>query len=208
MKVRFIYNYANRPAFNVWYLKFSGAIADLATMNGILAQVATVTTTNIKPLYGPAASMTTIEGTDLTTRTGVVSTVTGSGAGSRAGGAALPNSVAFCVSLNVAFRYRGGHARMYLPAQGVSDILGGISWASTYPATVQAGVNSWRSGINAMTGANSPFALVMVSYFTHDANHNPMYHPDSMANHIYPISNVTAHTRVDSQRRRLGKETT
>jgi hypothetical protein len=206
MKVRFIYTYNNRPAINVFYLSFTGSIPDLATMAAILTQIQTNWAATVRTLQVAACVLNAIEGTDLTTRTGIVASNLTGGAGTATTVAPYPNSVAMCVSFPVATRYRGGHSRMYLPGQDGSHGLTGTNWTAAWLVAVGAAMSTFRASLNAMTGANAPFALVQVSYFEHNAAHEPIYHPGGPI--VRPITGVLVHSRIDSQRRRLGKETT
>lgn len=204
LKIRYIWDLGGQPGINVYHVKFTGTIADQTAMAAILSQLATLTTTNVKPLVTGQALLTGIEGTDLGTRTGVVATVAGFGAGGALGASPMPNNVALCVSLPVAYRYRGGHPRMYLPSQTTVNLQNQRTWTTGWTTTVANGMNGWRTAINAMTGPNAPFKLCLVSYFTHDANKNPIYRPLPIP--TYDVAGIQVHSRVDTQRRRLGRE--
>jgi hypothetical protein len=204
LKIRYLYTLGQHTGVNVFHVSFTGTIADQSAMTAILTQLATLTQTNIRPLINIVTSLNTIEATDLSSRTGVVASTAGFGAGTMTGGANLPDNVAACVSLPVLYRYRGGHPRLYLPGQQSLNVTGTATWTGGWVTTVQNAMIAWRNAINNMTGANAPFVLSMVSYFTHDANRNPIYHPGGPQ--PYPIAGVRLHTRIDTQRRRLGRE--
>lgn len=205
LKLRYLWALSNHTGVNVFHISYTGSIPDATTMGAILTQIATLTTTNIKPLVNQAVSLTTIEATDISSPTGILSTVAGFGTGTVMSGAPLADNTAACVSFLTNLHYRGGHPRMYLPGQQTVNTTNTSSWTPGWVTTVQNGMIAWRSAINSMTGTNAPFQLQWVSYYTHDANHNPIYHPGGPQ--PYPVLNFRLHTRIDSQRKRLGKET-
>lgn len=206
VKVRLIYIYNNRPAFNVFHMEYSGTAPNDVTTKAVADAVYAQANTNLKPLVNNQVQLTTVEVTDLASRTGSVGTNTTGWLGTSGSANPTPNSVAMCVSLQTAYRYRGGHARMYLPGQLNSNIANGTNWTGAWVTTTKAGMAAWLAGMNAISTGGSSWTLVMTSYYTHDSNHLPIYHPGGPVN--YPVTLINVHTRVDSQRRRLGKETT
>jgi hypothetical protein len=94
LKVRYIWDLGGQPGINIFHVKFTGSIADQTAMATILSQLATLSTTNIKPNVTNQASLTTIEATDLGSRTGVVASIAGFGTGGALGASPMPNNVA------------------------------------------------------------------------------------------------------------------
>jgi hypothetical protein len=62
---------------------------------------------------------------------------------------------------------------------------------------------AWLTAINAITVGGVAYKLIMLSYFTHDGSGNPIY---KVPPEKYDVMSVAIRTRIDSQRRRLGKE--
>lgn len=205
-KIRLIYTFNGRAAVNVFHVLHAIEGMTLVQAQAAVNSIYTLTNTHIKPLVGPAAALNSVEFTDLTTRTSPVATNTTGWTGTASTGTGLPNNIACCVSFLTAYRFRGGHARLYLPAQGSTSVSGGFNWTGTWVTTVKNGMEAFRAAMPTVTIASNPLNMVMLSYFTHDSAKNPIYHADGP--HEYFINAVTVHQRIDSQRRRLGKETT
>jgi hypothetical protein len=204
VKLRFLWTWNSRPAVNVFYL-FSGLTTySLSDITSVATQVAAAATTNIKPLVHNSCLLNFVEATDLNSRTGLVGTVAGFGAGAKTGTSA-PNSVAMCVSLPTPLRFRGGHWRMYLPGMASADINPPNSqWNAGTITAVLAGMRAFRTALNGISAGGATHSWVGVKYFTHDADHHPIYEPLPIRS--YPITDTLVHTRIDSQRRRTGKE--
>lgn len=205
LKCRYIYSYNGRAAYNVFHVAFTGSPPSGTDMSTLAGNLQTNWVNNIKPLVNANVTLTATEVADMSSRTGLIVQNVTSAVGTVPGTQACPNNVALCVSLNVAYRFRGGHARIYLPGMITANITGGTNWSGTYVTSVGAAIVAWRTAINSMTTAGNSYTLVMTSYYTHDADHKPIYRPVPVN---YPVTGVFVHSRVDSQRRRLGKETT
>ena len=111
----------------------------------------------------------------------------------------MPASVALVVSFKIGRRYKGGHPRMYLCGQSTTNLNGQTQWASTWITSVSTAMETWRNALNALTYTSMPtLQLVNLSYYT-----NKALRP---APTFDAITAVQVHTRVDTVRRRLGKE--
>jgi hypothetical protein len=113
----------------------------------------------------------------------------------------LPANCAMCVSWKVQQRYKGGHARTYLP--GIrSDILAD---ASTFTSGVVAGVaaaaNNMIDNVNALSRGDFGDAHMGIVSFVHA---NAWRSPPVFRDFVPGATAVD--TRIDSQRRRLGRD--
>ena len=188
--------------FHVGY-SFTGVVSqtDIDNVNEALKDVYD---TNITALMTGACATEQSILTDLTSSTSLRSEVTEHVAGSVTTGNQLPASIAIGVSWPISRRYRGGHPRSYFLA---STDTYARSASSKLIST--AGIASWEAGALALwsgvagvaSGAILSCTLGAVSYRTANAPRvTPIFEPFTGSGVVHP--------RFDTQRRRLGKETT
>jgi hypothetical protein len=120
-------------------------------------------------------------------------------AGSTTGNCFPPQSTVV-LSWRIAPSYRGGKPRTYLPGIPTSAVntTGDSAITSTYASALQADAAAFRLAVNALTPSGSAISLGSVSYFLHHAVRPTPIFNDFLA--------VNVHERLDSQRRRSGKE--
>lgn len=119
--------------------------------------------------------------------------------------APLPTSSAICLSWPVQSRWRGGHFRTYLPARNYTDLANGRLLNQTARDAVSAAGAAFRTAVNGLTLTGSPTTLIGIRYFPTGTN------PDGTpvtrtSGQKYPFGVPNVRTRLDTQRRRLGKE--
>lgn len=186
---------------NVMHAKVSGVLS-FGTLSAASTTIRTAWTTNFAPLVCPTWSLTTVEVTDLTTRTGNQGTdnivVPGSSSGVTG-----PASLAACLTLKIPNRYRGGHPRMYMGGVSTVKTTDGVTWAPGVASSYTAAGRAFLIAVNAITTGSTTWQLCAVSYY-HKVGTAQAYKvpPD-----VYLISDIVCHNRVDSMRTRLGKET-
>ncbi len=150
-------------------------------------------------LHTTATSLTNCTVVDLTSSSGAQAAVSAAVAGTFSNTAALPANVALVGSLKISRRYRGGHPRMYLTGQSGTNTSNNINWASTWVTTSGTAFTNWRSDVNALTTASSgAVTLICLSYYSAGVLRAI---PQQDA-----VTSIVVHSRVDTQRRRLGKE--
>lgn len=183
---------------NTWYAKYGTFPTDQAGANAVAAAMATAYWNAFGSVQATAAGHVSTQVIDLATRTGITGVDTTTHSGTHAGAQALPVNVACCISWVIADRYRGGHPRIYLPAADGTDIGTASSWSTTSLAAYQNAANGFHAAINALTTAGTTWQHVAVRYFSQNqVLPNP---------YVRPVNGTVVHTRVDTQRRRLGKE--
>lgn len=161
---------------------------------------------NFAPLCQAAVTLNSIISLDLTNRTSATatSTFTTPSAGTRAG-TAMPSQVACVISWHVNFRYRGGHCRTYLPAGVLADVTSGHLWTSAFILAANNAATGFLGDVADITSTSHDFALIMLSYYFKP--------PGGTAGTLrtvpeaFPVESGHVRSRVDTQRRRLGKET-
>jgi len=92
---------------------------------------------------------------------------------------------------------------MYLPGVGMADILNGNTWNTGVATAYQTNGRAFMNHVNALITGATTWKLCAVSYYR-TVNGVIQY---KQPPEVYLISDVVMHTRVDSMRRRLGKET-
>jgi hypothetical protein len=188
-----------------------GVPQDTSQIDTFLTGIATAWGAQIAPLCQNLAILQALVYTDLSSTTGVQYTATLPTpiAGTRAG-TVLPVSVAMCLSWRVANRYRGGHGRIYVPAGVAGDVVNGRTWTGTFNTLASNNAATFRTTLEGMSVGTVQVNLIVLSYWSgsHKTPENP--HPDPVPRATPLAMRVTGarvRTRVDTQRRRLGKET-
>lgn len=126
---------------------------------------------------------------------GVTLAQTGNGS---VAGSSVPASVAICISWKIARHYRGGHPRTYLGPLGSGAIETPTSFVGTFITSVQTSASSFLTGVNALTIEGVPQQLVCV--------HRQLAGEVLDIPQISPITACVVDSRIDTMRRRLGKD--
>lgn len=188
-----------------------GVPQDTTQIDTFLTSIATAWGAQIAPLCNTGVTLTSLTFTDLSSTTGVQYTATLPTpiAGTRTG-TQLPVSVAMVISLRVANRYRGGHGRIYVPAAVQADIASGRTWGSTFNTLASNNAATFRTTLEGMSVGSVQVNLIVLSYFSgsHKTPTDPHPAPVPRATPLpMRVIGARVRTRVDTQRRRLGKET-
>lgn len=201
-------NWANslgRPAHNIAYAQFAGSV-DTSSPT-LLGQVAaalfsafTTGSPHIMSQLSAQWNLVSVTCSDNSGASDAQATTTSSPFAGASSGPSLPPQCAVCISWDIAARYRGGKPRWYLPgvpntAQTETDDSG---LSSTFATAVEQGANQLESQFNASSPGGNDIILGTISYFTGKAPRvTPLFRPFAAAR---------VHERLDSQRRRSGKE--
>jgi hypothetical protein len=120
-------------------------------------------------------------------------------------GSAIANNCASCISWIGAPSYRGGKPRTYLPGVPGTQVTGGTSQLNSSFCTSLKAAAIAALGDMAWTNIMSvPAVLGAVSYISKTINPTPPHHRTTPL--FWPYLSANVHSRVDSQRRRSGKE--
>lgn len=132
---------------------------------------------------------------------GLAATTTTSTAGTDSG-APLPPQCAVVVTWKAAIFWRGGKPRTYLPffTENVtsSSVGGGSQLASVHTAALATAADTMIADFAALTIGGAHPVLGFPSYYSKGA-----FRPVPI---FYPFVSAVVHDRMDSQRRRSGKE--
>lgn len=198
MKVKIAGNTSSKPLAHIMHLEYTGGSPVATDCIAIATAFRSAWVTNIIPLIGPSVTYNLWEVTDLATSTGAVGSVTTPAVGTHTQSVVPPTSLCLTLSWKIARHYRGGHPRTYLPYANGSDLLNGTQVATAYQTLATTNAGAFLIAVNAITSGAISVVLAAVSYYTGHA-----LRPAGVPS---PIQTVVIHPRVDSQRRRLGKE--
>jgi hypothetical protein len=152
---------------------------------------------NVTPLQDADLTLNEVTVIDLSSNTGQEGSSPGSTAGTAAGTSIGANS-AVCWSWKIPLRYRGGHPRTYIAGVNTNHLA---SPNTLLAATVTSHTNAATAIKNAVNGVlvgGANAALVCPHYVRGGIR---LSSPDYSW-----ITGVTVDTRLDSQRRRLGRD--
>lgn len=130
----------------------------------------------------------------------VLEAVTSSVTSGQDSGVTMSGGTALVVSWKTSAYYRGGHPRTYLTGIVQDRLANSKSWTAQTITDFDAGALAYRNAINqiGLAGSHSvTFGLLRTKSQGVDLE-PPLF---------YPIIGHAVHGRVDSQRRRLGRET-
>jgi hypothetical protein len=206
--IKFIWNWAGpaaRIAKNIMYAKISGGTGSTSDPIFLNNAANSMMTAVGNAVFGTFISshwtLTNITAKDV----GGTSAQAVSTAGSLVGGVSgdtLAPGTAVALSWQIAESYRGGKPRSYLPgipntaqnSQGESALL------PSYATSLESAGSTFMNYFNTHTVAGTTVTLGTVSYHTsHAVRPSPLF---------YTYIGVRVHERLDSQRRRNGKEST
>lgn len=190
---------------NRQHIQYSGGRPTTTDLTTLANTLKTAWGTQFAALHPAGNNLTNIILTDLTDKSGATATSTGAAIVGTRVGVALPVNCAITISWPINRRFRGGHCRSYLPALVAADVISGNQIAGSMQTTLQAAAAGWRSTINGATLTGGACTMVAVSYYlgTDQATGKPVLRPVPQ---VDPINVPIVHARMDSQRRRLGKE--
>jgi hypothetical protein len=191
-------NWAN--VFCVWNGS-AGHTATVAELATVIGNFHTAWSTNIKPLIATDVTMTLIkalyynpDGSVITNE--VTYTDVGTGAGTT-----ITDATSSCLSWGILTTWRGGKPRTYLPGVWAAELLNPAHLTTTRITARQAGGTAFLAAVNAITWpvTLTNLALGTVSFYSGNAPRVPAK--------FFNYQSCFVHSRIDTMRRRLGKET-
>lgn len=197
VKVRMIGQNQGSPWNNLVHLQYAGAAPSAGGLNSVASQVVSAWQANIAPICSIAVTLTRVECVDLTSNTSAEGAFDTNVPGTLVA-PFMPASAAMVLSWNAQVRYRGGHPRMYIPAGVLADLINGKLWTQAFLINARAAVSAFLVALNAVASGPTTFFVILLSYRTGNAAR-----PVPLK---FPVTAATVHPRLDSQRRRLGKE--
>lgn len=190
-----------------FYMKYTNSLsqADATTLANTLSAS---WNTRMAPITAVQYSLAFVKVIDLNSQSGVVVQIAAVHPGTAAG-AGVTAGVALVMSAKVAFRYRGGHPRVYIPGMSQNNLTDQNSWNATFLPTV---TTAW-TGMLGDLSSTPPVgvgAMSAIAWHTHSSNKNdfpggvPTTKPPwPLATPVpHPITSWAANPQTASQRRR------
>lgn len=165
--------------------------------------------TNIKPLLGNntrGVASDTVDLSDSTLRAGHVDS------GNATGGTPNPTpTLASCILIShkTSQRYRGGHARTYLPGSGSANTADGDTWGAGFVATCTTNWTAFKNGISTdMQAAGLSASVQCAPRYTYlyeaDANKHKFIKTKQTFLSPNTVTGFVVQNQIATQRRRLG----
>lgn len=185
------------PWNNIFHLQYSGGSPTVANLNTLCGSFLSAYNAQFAALLNPVVTITSADAADLTNAGAASGSATSAGVGTRTG-TPLPTSACAVISWKINNRYRGGHPRTYVPAGNVADVLVGRTFTDAFITAFDAAITAFLSAVNALTTGTVTYKLICLSYTRNKVALIPPV--------PYTIQSGMADHRLDTQRRRLGKD--
>lgn len=205
LRVRFSGLHVTRPWVNGFAIQYTGSAPDNAALSQLALTLGQTWTTTFGTILMTITSVRLVQVWDISSDTGSEGSDATTHAGLTTATSPLPVQSAICISWPVNRRWRGGHFRSYVPARTVADITNGSTLSGTTQSQYQVQATAFLDDINASSVPYGPLRLGGVRYFPTgtDPDGTPTV---KTSGEFHAFADPTVHTRLDSQRRRSGKE--
>jgi len=166
-------------------------------LNALASAVRSSWVTNVIPLQSSNLTLQDVTCIDLASETGPSGVATGSTAGTGTSSTAGANA-AVCWSWQISRRYRGGHPRTYIGGIPSIQLSNANTIVTTYQTAHANAAAALRTAVNGVTTSAGTAKLAVVHYYRAKILlDTPL---------VSQITGVAVDTRLDSQRRRLGRD--
>jgi len=205
IKVIFNWLLANKHvAKNIWYLFQEGGTVDTSNTTHLKSlaefiQNYMLTGSGLQALLGPTTVLQSVTCKD-NGGTSAIATSSGPSMTGSGSAQAFPPQNTVCWSWRITASYRGGKPRTYVPGivQNATLTSGDSQLSVSFTNSFQGVGGSLLTTMNAMTVDGGIYQMGTVSYHTgHAVRPTPIWRP---------FQSCEVHERLDSQRRRSGKE--
>lgn len=191
---------AGSPVVNVIHARFappgSGGVTQ-SELDGLCVDMVNAWTARLMPHLVAQMSLRQVTGQDLTADTGVASSASSAAVGGIAANP-LPANCALVVSWPEALRYRGGHPRTYIAGLTAGQQIDPRHVSVEYAGEIRDALNQIKADMHTVVhGGVAGVEFGALHRVKDKVNRNPPL--------FTPFGPATANTRIDSQRRRLGK---
>jgi hypothetical protein len=198
LKVELLGTYGIAEWANIFHVQMSAALSSQADLDTFTEAFSDAFAARFLPLLSTNMETLEAKSTDLTSSTALVSNITGLTDTGAIGGNAFSAQTAVAVSWKIHRRYRGGHPRTYLCGIPIADEADTRSISQAAATAFALAGNNFIADVAAMGVGAIPTVLGAVSYRSGNAARvTPIFDT---------FISAACHTRLDSQRRRLGKE--
>ena len=192
----------NFPWANTFWIRNGGEqVPSQSEFTTLTNEFAQQYVNHILPLISTSTSMSEVTGLYYANgEAQLASAISVTNPGQKAG-TPMPLNVSCCIGWRVQQHYRGGHPRTYLAGIVIDVILNGRQFLPAYAADVANHANAFLAGVNGISeGAFSSCHLGVVSFVLRKEWRSPPVFRD------FVPGSAHCDPRVDSQRRRLGRD--
>lgn len=203
LRVKFSGIYGSVPWACLFHWQYAGGTPGSSTITQLCAGFRSAWVAQIVPASNVIVRLTHTEAWDLNAPDGAYGSDTTQAAGTRTG-QALPANVAVCGTWRVVYRWRGGHPRTYFPIANAPDVTSAHLWDPTALATFSNAMGAFLTAMNGVSSGAISGSLICVRRQHTPVRGQPPVNYDPPLR--LPIIGYLVDSRVDSQRRRLGKD--
>lgn len=193
---------------NQCYFQYGGTL-NQTDAESILSAASTNWGPSIGGQIANTLTLEVIEINDLDSNTGVQVGQSPAHVGT-ATGTSVTSGAALCIGGKTSLKFRGGHARVYIPGQVTASLQDSNTWAATH---VTAMATAWQNHINSITGASTTATGTIKAVMAHRYSKNPaeLGQPPTFVTPkplpvtnpaVFPITSWVVNPQVCSQRRR------
>jgi hypothetical protein len=186
------------PVYNIFHADGGAGTGWTTTeLNALATAVKNSWQSNFLVYQHAGLQLVDVTAIDLASDTGPQATVT-SGVFGTLTGTKLSANAAACISWKIARRYRGGHPRTYVGGGVPGQLSTANTWTTTVTSSWKTSALALRTAINAVTTSAGSAKMSCVHYYRNGALLAvPL---------VSQITDAVVDDRVDSQRRRLGRD--
>jgi len=198
LKIKISGTTQGRPIVHIQHAQYSGgtpSVGDLTTIAGV---VRSAWNANFASQMHALTTYNLFEVTDLASAVGNVGQNTTAVTGGGGTGTGVSVGQAMVVSWHTALHFRGGHCRTYLALRATTDIQNGNSLTPSAVTALTTAAAGYLAATTLQTSGALTWSLAMLSY-----RHNNAPRPTPLT---FVVTSGVVHNRLDTQRRRLGKE--
>lgn len=198
-------SYQNQPWVNVYHWEYSGGTPTQANMTELCNDLLTAWDVNLSGSHSTTVSLNTVRAIDLSAPDAPQGANSNPGiVGDLITGTPLPVSVACVASWLTNYRWRGGHPRTYFPAGTTFSTQNGNSWTTAALTGFRVQISQFMSAFNGITAGAVSGHMVCVRRWQTQVKGQPPVELDPPL--VLPIVGVVVDSRLDTQRRRLGRD--
>lgn len=192
---------ASVPCANVFHVLYDSGGLPLtqASVQGLADGIRTAYVNRFRQFVATVANIQTGTAVDLSSATGLTAVAAGSTIGLDSA-AALPANVSCCITWKTARHYRGGHPRTYIWGLTTVGPQNANTWNSGFLTTMGTAAAGFLADVKALTSVGVFTALDLCCVHYVSGGHlltTPL---------VDKITSSVVDSRIDSQRRRLGKD--
>lgn len=204
IQLTFAGTYFTQPWVNVLHWQYTAGPIGAADIVGLCNQAVVAWGQSIGDACSASVSLTAVRGIDLSAPDAPQGASSAPAEVGSLPGTGLPVNCAAVVSWIVNYRWRGGHFRSYMPVGVTTSITNGNTWSSTGLNLFRQKADDFLVAMNAITIAQGGGALVGVRRWRTEVKGQPPVAIDPPL--VLPYTSVLVDSRIDSQRRRLGRD--